>query len=238
VSEAMSVLRRGKRERNRAEMRNRILAAVREMVVHHGTTDFTMAELAEVASVSLVTPYNYFGSKAGLLFGLLDMEHAREEAGRRLAAEERDGLELTRDFAESRVRFYLEDAPLFRPVFDGIFALDPRAELQPARSAPWIDLWEVGLRVAHEAGDLVAGLEPRPIAHSLHLQFSMILRSWAAGILDDERFALETDHGIALILSGASAPSRRDVWLNQLRDSHARLAEHDAATGLPRFRGA
>ena len=48
-----------------------------------------MAELAEAASVSLVTPSNYFGSNAGLLFGLLDMEHAREEAGRRLAAEER-----------------------------------------------------------------------------------------------------------------------------------------------------
>ena len=81
-----------------------------------------MAELAEAASVSLVTPYNYFGSKAGLLFGLLDMEHARDEAGTRLTSQDRDGLELTRDFGESRVRFYLEDAALFRPVFDGIFA--------------------------------------------------------------------------------------------------------------------
>ena len=61
----MSVPRRGKRERNRAKMRERILTAVREMVLQLGTTDFTMAELAEAASVSLVTPYNYFGSKAG-----------------------------------------------------------------------------------------------------------------------------------------------------------------------------
>ena len=60
----MSVPRRGKRERNRAKMRERILTAVREMVLQLGTTDFTMAELAEAASVSLVTPYNYFGSKA------------------------------------------------------------------------------------------------------------------------------------------------------------------------------
>ena len=225
----MSVPRRGKRERNRAEMRNRILAAVREMVVHHGTTDFTMAELAEAASVSLVTPYNYFGSKAGLLFGLLDMEHARDEAGTRLTSQDRDGLELTRDFGESRVRFYLEDAALFRPVFDGIFNLDPRAELQPALGAPWIDLWEAGLRVAREAGDLAAGLEPHPIAHMLHLQFSMILRRWAAGVANDERFALETEHAIALVLSGVAAPSRREVWLDHLRSSHDRLAVHDAA---------
>jgi AcrR family transcriptional regulator len=225
----MSVPRRGKRERNRAEMRNRILAAVREMVVHHGTTDFTMAELAEAASVSLVTPYNYFGSKAGLLFGLLDMEHARDEAGTRLTSQDRDGLELTRDFGESRVRFYLEDAALFRPVFDGIFNLDPRAELQPALGAPWIDLWEAGLRVAREAGDLAAGLEPHPIAHMLHLQFSMILRRWAAGVANNERFALETEHAIALVLSGVAAPSRREVWLDHLRSSHDRLAVHDAA---------
>ena len=52
----MSVPRRGKRERNRAKMRERILTAVREMVLQLGTTDFTMAELAEAASVSLVTP--------------------------------------------------------------------------------------------------------------------------------------------------------------------------------------
>ena len=225
----MSATRRGKRERNRAEMRERILTAVREMVLQLGTTDFTMAELAEAASVSLVTPYNYFGSKAGLLFGLLDMEHAREEAGRRLAAEERDGLELTRDFAESRVRFYLEDAPLFRPVFDGIFNLDPRAELQPALGAPWIDLWEAGLRVAREAGDLAAGLEPHPIAHMLHLQFSMILRRWAAGVANNERFALETEHAIALVLSGVAAPSRREVWPDHLRNTHGRLAVNDAA---------
>ena len=233
----MSAPRRGKRERNRAEMRRRILAAVREMVVEHGTTDFTMAELAEAASVALVTPYNYFGSKAGLLFGLLDMEHARDEAERRLTVEDRDGLELTRDFGESRVRFYLEDAALFRPVFDGIFTLDPRAERQPALGAPWIDLWEAGLLVALEAGDLAAGLEPRPIARTLHLQFSMILRSWATGVANDERFALETEHAIALILSGVADPSRREVWLDHVRSSHARLAEHDTATRRARVPG-
>ena len=45
----MSATRRGKRERSRAEMRERILTAVREMVLQLGTTDFTMAELAEAA---------------------------------------------------------------------------------------------------------------------------------------------------------------------------------------------
>jgi len=222
----MSAPPRGKRERNRAEMSRRILTAVREMVVQHGTTDFTMAELAEAASVALATPYKHFGSKSGLLSALLDVEHAREEAGSRLTSRERDGLELTHDFGVSRVRFYLQDSALFRPVFDGIFALDPQAELQPALGAPWIDLWEAGLRVAREAGDLAAGLEPHPIAHMLHLQFSMILRRWAAGVANDERFALETEHAIALVLSGVAAPSRREVWLDHLRSSHDRLAVH------------
>lgn len=227
--EEMSAPRRGKRERNRAEMSGRILTAVREMVVAHGTTDFTMAELAEAACVALATPYKHFGSKPGLLLALLDVEQAREEAGRQLTSKERDGLELTRDFGMSRVRLYLDDAALFRPVFDGIFGLDPRAELPPDRSGPWIDLWEAGLRVAREAGDLAAGLGSRPIAHMLHLQFSMILRSWATGVADDERFELETAHAIALVLSGVAAPSRREVWLDHLRSSHDRLAVHDAA---------
>jgi AcrR family transcriptional regulator len=51
--------------------REQILDAARRLIRATGGTDFPMRRLAEEAEVSLVTPYNLFGSKSGVLYALL-----------------------------------------------------------------------------------------------------------------------------------------------------------------------
>ena len=61
------------RELQKAARRRVILDAARALILEGGRGDFSMAALAEAAGVSLVTPYNLFGSKAKIL-----LEIARE----------------------------------------------------------------------------------------------------------------------------------------------------------------
>src|SRR6516165_2111236 len=55
------------RESQKAARRSAILDAARSLILEGGRGDFSMPALAAAAGVSLVTPYNLFGSKASIL---------------------------------------------------------------------------------------------------------------------------------------------------------------------------
>ena len=61
----------GLRERQKSERSNRILDAARQRFDQHGYGDVSLESIAEDAGVSVVTVYNYYGSKAGLLLALV-----------------------------------------------------------------------------------------------------------------------------------------------------------------------
>jgi len=58
-------------ELRREDFQRRILDAAQEIILETGTVSFSAKELADRAGVSLATPYNHFGSKAGVLSNLL-----------------------------------------------------------------------------------------------------------------------------------------------------------------------
>jgi AcrR family transcriptional regulator len=64
----------GTREAQKTIRRDAILEAARTLIQEGKGDDFSMPELAQRAGVSLVTPYNLFGSKSGIL-----LEIARED---------------------------------------------------------------------------------------------------------------------------------------------------------------
>lgn len=206
-------------------MRSRILVAARGLVLDHGTTAFTMAELADAADVALVTPYNHFDSKAGVLNALLDLEGAQTQVAERIAkASSEDGLELTLAFGESRARRYLADAPLYRPVFKGLLGFDPAAEDHGSQRGSWVQLWQQGLLLASAAGDLAVGVETAPVARSLQRQFNVLLRDWALGHIDDQQFAPETRYAITLLLSAVVSEELRPDWVGRVIDAQAGVA--------------
>ncbi|MHA6646054.1 TetR/AcrR family transcriptional regulator [Mesorhizobium sp. A623] len=61
----------GLRERQKSERSNRILDVARQRFDEQGYSDVSLESIAEDAGVSVVTVYNYFGSKAGLLLALV-----------------------------------------------------------------------------------------------------------------------------------------------------------------------
>jgi len=63
-----------RRNDGKAARRSKIVGAARQMIVETGGDGFSMRALADRAAVSLVTPYSLFGSKAGVITALLDVE--------------------------------------------------------------------------------------------------------------------------------------------------------------------
>ncbi|MGD8829867.1 MAG: TetR/AcrR family transcriptional regulator, partial [Pseudomonadales bacterium] len=60
------------REEAKEIRRQRILEAARSLIRETARTRFSMRMLAEKSGVSLVTPYNLFGSKQAIMGTLLD----------------------------------------------------------------------------------------------------------------------------------------------------------------------
>jgi len=60
------------RERNRAEQRERILAAAFGLFSQRGFDEVRMADVADAAGVSRATVFNHFGSKQGLVDGITE----------------------------------------------------------------------------------------------------------------------------------------------------------------------
>ena len=60
------------REIHKTERKQQILSAARRLIRKKGFPRMSMRELAQEARVSLATPYNLFGSKANVLYALLE----------------------------------------------------------------------------------------------------------------------------------------------------------------------
>jgi TetR/AcrR family transcriptional regulator len=126
-----------KRERH-AEMRRLIMQSARSLLVHQGIENFTIAQVAAVASVSKPAVYYYFESKEDLVYALsLDVlvaEHERLELAVNEAGSAVDALAA---LVRSRVDFYLEDRDSFRVlhVWGPMLGLQSRLESSPQHAA-------------------------------------------------------------------------------------------------------
>ena len=99
------MIRQGKRERNKIQCRERILATSRRLFTSGGYEDTTIEEIAESAEISKATLYNYFPSKEILLVGIADA--ALEELRHLLETELREETDCLR-----KLRRILEELTL------------------------------------------------------------------------------------------------------------------------------
>lgn len=59
------------RERQKVDRRARIIAAARKLFAESGIENITIEAIADIAEVSSVTVYNYYGTKSGVLLALV-----------------------------------------------------------------------------------------------------------------------------------------------------------------------
>jgi AcrR family transcriptional regulator len=126
-----------KRERH-AERRRLIMQSARSLLVHQGIENFTVAQVAAVASVSKPAVYYYFDSKEDLVcelsFEVLTAEHQRLEQA---ISDAESGVDALVRLVRTRIDFYMEDRDSFRilHVWGPVLGLQPRIEVSPQYAA-------------------------------------------------------------------------------------------------------
>jgi TetR/AcrR family transcriptional regulator len=126
-----------KRERH-AERRRLIMQSARSLLVLQGIENFTIAQVAAVASVSKPAVYYYFDSKEDLVYALsvevLVAERAQLE---RIVNDATSAVDALAALVRSRIDFYVHDRDSFRilHVWGPMLGLQARLDSSPQHAA-------------------------------------------------------------------------------------------------------
>jgi AcrR family transcriptional regulator len=210
------------RELQKAARRRVILDAARALILEGGRGDFSMPALAEAAGVSLVTPYNLFGSKANIL-----VEIAREGIfGRitRFAELDCDNLaQFIADLSAMLAKVYYADRQFYRRMVATISAQSSAEGIQTI----------VALNYAMFEGPvarLLAEKKLKPVlgADVLARQFAQsvasALQHWLIHRSSEARLAQEIELALILISAGLAPAAERGGLIERAKGIEKAIA--------------
>jgi AcrR family transcriptional regulator len=187
------------------EKKSRVLAVARELIHETGDFDLPMRMLAARAQVSLRTPYEHFGSKAGVIGAILQQEI---EIFKVLVADRRsvDALEHLLDRVQWGIDFYSKNQPFYRSLFRATQAYSPGHDEEPARES--FRSFQVLSNRAYRAGLIRPEVDPLQLGDTLTDIWASNLRTWARDEYDIQLASRKTSFGFACVLAGvASEPA-------------------------------
>src|SRR5579872_4080850 len=220
----------GRREAGKAERRERIIRAARELIRETGNAGLSMRVLAAKAGVSLATPYNLFGSKRAIVLAVLQDVREFHERFSHLRAT--DPLERIFAAVDMNIAFYVADPDFYKTMWAAVF--DTSDDLRVALWNPRRDgFWQGLIREAAEAGALAPEIDLELLRRQLDHLFRSIMLDWVVGLLEVDAVAPAARHGYALMLKGACTPEWRGPLTARILESQQRLAELRAQAERP-----
>jgi AcrR family transcriptional regulator len=171
-------LRAGRRERRRAEIRERIFRAALELFAERGFLETTVEDITEAADVGKGTFFNYFPTKEHVLatlgaerLAVIERAHKRAQTGAVLPTLRGMAIELAGHSSES--------AALLRAIYAAHASCEPvRAELLKRLHAARRLLTEI-YHIAQERGEVRRDRSPAELAQLTQIVFFGIVLAWA-----------------------------------------------------------
>jgi AcrR family transcriptional regulator len=204
------------RENQKNARRTAILDAARTLILEDKSRDFSMPDLAEKAGVSLVTPYNLFGSKSSIL-----LEIARQDIFERAA--EIDLLPCSSlpqwiaDLARTLGRVYYRNRHFYRRMIVTLVAQES-PEGQREMLALGYGMFAPPIARLQTQGILSATLPAAIVAQHLSHAVSGALQHRLMERVNEETLRRDIEIGIALTLAGLSGDADRAALLQRLDD--------------------
>ena len=205
-----------RREQAKAERRDRIVAAARDLIRETGDAGLSMRAIAARAGVALTTPYSLFGSKRAIIVALLDDVRDFHDRFARVPADD----PIARIFAaiEFSLAYLADDPSFYRTLWSEALRFDGgdlRDDLQsPERDA----FWHALLADARDAGALLPGLAIDPLLRALDAVYVATMLAWVLGAIQTERLGARIGYGYTLALRGAATDAHRAALEQRLRD--------------------
>jgi AcrR family transcriptional regulator len=190
------------RERQAAERKGRILDAAARLVRQRHGTDFPMVALAATAEVSPATPYNLFGSKAGVLYALLNRS-LDELTSEVLTFSSDDPIDQVLEAGAVAAELFARDPGFFRPLFQFLLGVRDAVD-RPRFMDRSLEYWKHALRTADERGLLPEEIDRDELARELLIHFAGVLELWVHEEVDGAGFRAQIAYGTALLLGNVA----------------------------------
>jgi AcrR family transcriptional regulator len=170
----------GRRERHRAETRERLYQAALALFAERGFMRTTVEDITEKADVGKGTFFNYFPTKEHILaeFGgayLVALENALEEA----RAGKTPVLEVIKELVITKIRHINENDALIRAIYSAHASCESvRAQLQDRVALCRRVLAEI-VKIGQERGELRRDIPAVELGRSSQMTFMGVTMGWA-----------------------------------------------------------
>jgi AcrR family transcriptional regulator len=191
------------REETREKLRQRIVAAARDLLSETASIEFSMRALAAKGEVAHATPYNIFGSKQAVLLAVLDADMAEFERALQ-ARQKSDSLTEIFEVVRLCIEFWFSEPDFYKTLYRTL--LDIKGAHQtfamPLREGFWRRLTRSMILQGH-LQDFVA---EEPLAINLRRITLQTISVWIARDLSQKEVEAELGYSISLALLGVAAP--------------------------------
>lgn len=209
------------RELHKTERKQQILGAARRLIRKKGFTRLSMRELAKEARVSLVTPYNLFGSKAQVLYALLESFFEKFKS----ALDELDmqnPIDALYALTQFSVKEYARDPVFYRSL---LAAMVTTGEFLPVPLIvhEYTTLWQRGLDAGIAQGLLQPHTRSDLVARQIQINYRGAMELWIEGGVDIEGFETQLLYGLSLCLLAVATKKGRPPLLDRSQDIEQQL---------------
>jgi AcrR family transcriptional regulator len=205
-------------ERKRKFAREAMLDAAERLLMRSDPPDFSMRALCDEAGVSFTTPFNYFGSKNGIVQALA--LRIFEEIHRRYAGRPSSGDAVDRVFAMSRtgVEVWLERPSVNRFISASLMVSGGEhiSEDFLARSC---GLWNEALNGLDGLDDRCRQLASSCLALNCAIAFRGVMALWIGGEVSNAQFAPLVETQLATLLLALVPSERRSHLLTIIENA-------------------
>ena len=209
------------REIQKTERKQQILDAARRLIRKKGFTHLSMRELAKEARVSLVTPYNLFGSKADVLYALLESLFDKIKS----ALDEldiQDPINTMYALTQFSVKEYARDPVFYRSLLASMVTTGESLPVPRIVQRHTI-LWQRGLDAGIAQGLFQAHTRTDLVARQIQVNYRGAMELWIEGGVDSEGFETQLLYGLSLCLLAVATEKGREQLLARLRDVERQL---------------
>lgn len=203
------------RERGLHDRRVRILDAAEQLIRETGNTDFTVATLANRAALSGPTPYNLFGSKAAILYVLLNRSLDPVIAVERYPSGVDDPVTSVLEAVNLAADLFVNDPVFYRPLYQFLLGVgDPQQ--RPEFLQRSLEFWQRAIGNLMASGPALLATQSTGLARMLVMNFVAALELWVHQELDHEQFRAQLLYGAAMLLLGFASEPQRASLLRQM----------------------
>lgn len=187
------------REDRKNDRRQRIIEAAEELIRETGSTDFSMHVLAARAGFSTPTTYNLIGSKATVLYILLNQYQDRLDNSLLRPSTTDDPFENVLRASDIAVQVYTADSTFIRPLMRFLLGI-PDPIHRPAFMTRGYQYWWRAFQGLTKKGYLGKAVDMDDLARDFVIYFSGVIDFWVHEELNDDQFCVQARIGVLLRL--------------------------------------